>query len=97
MYLQSMFPEVPSLPEMNAHDIFFNRPEQAAWPDYTLHIDAKTGKKRTFREFKERVKLGATALGAPVSAGGLGLRAEDGEIIGIMSHNSSVRHLHEAC
>ncbi|KAG6883329.1 hypothetical protein C0993_006807 [Termitomyces sp. T159_Od127] len=87
--MRSMFPDVPAMPEMNAHDIFFNRPDQAQWPDHTLHIDAKTGKKRTFREFKERVRLGATALGAPVSAGGLGLRAEDGEIIGIMSHNSS--------
>ncbi|KAG6864934.1 hypothetical protein C0991_006285 [Blastosporella zonata] len=89
MYLKSPFPDVPPPREINAHHIFFNRPEQAAWPDYTLHIDAKTGKKRTFRQFKERVQLGATALGAPISAGGLGIRADDGEIIGIMSHNSS--------
>ncbi|KAG6810648.1 hypothetical protein H0H92_010911 [Tricholoma furcatifolium] len=89
MYLKSPFPDVPAYPEMNASHIFLNRPEQAQWPDYTLHIDAKTGKKRTFRQFKERVRLGSTALGTPVSSGGLGLRAEDGEIVGIMSHNSS--------
>ncbi|KAG6836000.1 hypothetical protein H0H93_012364 [Arthromyces matolae] len=89
MYLKSMWADVPTYPEMNAHHIFFNRPEQAEWPDFTLHIDAKTGKKRTFRELKERVQFGATALGAPVADGGLGLRAENGEIVGIMSHNSS--------
>ncbi|KAG6852118.1 hypothetical protein C0991_002977, partial [Blastosporella zonata] len=89
MYLKSPFPDVPAPQEINAHHIFFNRPEQAEWPDYTLHIDAKTGKKRTFRQFKERVQLGATALGGPVADGGLGIRVEHGEIIGIMSHNSS--------
>ncbi|KAG6901502.1 hypothetical protein C0995_011052 [Termitomyces sp. Mi166 len=89
MYLQSLFPDVPSFPEGNVHNVFFNRPDQAEWPDYTLHIDAKTGKTRTYREFKERVQLAATALGAPVSEGGLGLRPEDNEIIAVMSHNSS--------
>ncbi|KAG6845061.1 hypothetical protein H0H87_001123 [Tephrocybe sp. NHM501043] len=93
MYLKSPFPDVPTSPEINAHHIFFNRPEQAEWPDYELHIDAKSGKKRTFRQFKERVQLGATALSAPNADGGLGIRAEEGEIVGIMSHNSSVRHL----
>ncbi|KAG6917297.1 hypothetical protein DXG01_003138 [Tephrocybe rancida] len=89
MYLKSPFPEVPAYPEINAHHIFFNRPDQADWPDFTLHVDARTGKKRTFRQLKARVQLGATALGAPISDGGLNLRAEDGERIGIMSHNSS--------
>ncbi|KAF8887153.1 hypothetical protein BD779DRAFT_1672909 [Infundibulicybe gibba] len=89
MHIKSPYPDVPPLPEMNAHHFFFNRPDQAEWPDYTIHIDPVTGFKRTYREFLERVYDGATALGAPVSAGGLGLRGGDGgEMIGIMSENA---------
>ncbi|RDB14659.1 putative 4-coumarate--CoA ligase 1 [Hypsizygus marmoreus] len=88
MYLKSPYPEVPKSPEVNAHHIFFGRPDQAQWPDYTLHIDAKTGEKRTYSEFVERVRRGATALGASSSDGGLGLRGDDGEIVGIMGQNS---------
>ena len=91
MYLKSPFPDVPSSPEMNVYHMFFHRPEQAAWKDYTLHIDAKTGKRRTFREFLQRAQLGMTALGTPVTDGGLGLGTwEVPELIGIMSHNSMV-------
>ncbi|GLB38764.1 putative AMP-binding enzyme C-terminal domain [Lyophyllum shimeji] len=88
MYVKSAFPDVPAYPEVNAHHIFFNRPDQADWPDYTFLIDAKTGKKRGFREFVQRVRAGATALGSPSADGGLGLRGEDGEIVGIIHHNS---------
>ncbi|KAF8887154.1 hypothetical protein BD779DRAFT_1672910 [Infundibulicybe gibba] len=89
MYIKSPYPNIPPLPTTNSHDIFFNQPEQAEWPDYTVHIDSATGFKRTRREFNERVRDGATALGAPVSAGGLGLRGGDhGEMIGIMSENA---------
>ncbi|KAF5377817.1 hypothetical protein D9615_006732 [Tricholomella constricta] len=87
MYLKSPYPDVPAYPAFNAHHIFFGRPDQAEWPDYTLQIDAKTGKKRTFRQFVDRVRVGATALGAPISEGGLGLSGEK-EIVGIMSENS---------
>lgn len=90
MYLKSMYPTPPPPPEVNVHNVLFHRPEQASWPDYTLHIDSVTGRKRTFSEFLERVYDGATALGAPVSQGGLGLRGEDGEIVGILSENSLV-------
>ena len=92
MYIKSSYPDITNFPETNAHYIFLQRPDQAQWPeDFTLHIDARTGKKRTYREFLERVRLGATALGAPLSEGGLGLRGEDGELVGIIGQNSSVR------
>ncbi|TFK68984.1 acetyl-CoA synthetase-like protein [Pluteus cervinus] len=87
MIIKSPFPDPPPLPETNVHNIFFNRPEQAQWADFTLLIDAPTGKRRGYREFVERVRDAATALGAPVAEGGLGLRGED-EIVGIMSENS---------
>jgi len=93
MYLKSLYPDIPPTPEMNVHNLFFQRPEQAQWKDYTLHINAKTGKRRTFGEFLNRMRLAMTALGAPVAGGGLGLGTqEDGEMIGIMSQNSMVHH-----
>lgn len=90
MHIQSLYPEIPPLSETNAHYALLRRPEQAEWPDFTLHIDAPTGKTRTFREFAERVQYAATALGAPVSQGGLGLSPENGDIVGIISHNCLV-------
>ncbi|KAF9451831.1 acetyl-CoA synthetase-like protein [Macrolepiota fuliginosa MF-IS2] len=87
MHLQSPYPDPPTLPELNSHHIILKRPDQAEWPDYTLHIDAITGERRKYKEFVKRVDDLATALGAPLSQGGLGLKAEDGEIIGIVSEN----------
>ncbi|KAF5348471.1 hypothetical protein D9756_009591 [Leucocoprinus leucothites] len=87
MYLKSPYPDPPALPEVNSHYLFFKRPDQAEWPDYTIHIDPSTGQRRRYKEFVKRVEDLATALGAPVSQGGLGLKAEDGEIIGIVSEN----------
>jgi acyl-CoA synthetase (AMP-forming)/AMP-acid ligase II len=88
MPVKSPYPEPPPSEDLNAHHIFFNRPDQKEWPDFTLYIDALTGYKRTYREFLERVYDGATALCASASEGGLGLRAEDGELVGILSENS---------
>lgn len=90
MHVKSAYPNVPPLPDTNAHLTLLRRPDQADWPDYTFHIDPRTGKTCTFREFEERVKYAATALGAPVSQGGLGLSAKNSDIIGIMSHNCLV-------
>ena len=91
MYIKSPYPDIPNSTEGNVHYALFQRPDQAQWPeDFTLHIDARTGKKRTYREFLERIRLGATAIGGPVSEGGLGLQGEDGELVGIMGWNSSV-------
>lgn len=90
MCLKSLYPDLPVTPNVNAYHFLCGRPDQVHWPDFTFHVDAKTGEKRTYREFCARVQLGATALGTPVSEGGLGLRGEDGEVIGIIGRNSSV-------
>ncbi|THG94995.1 hypothetical protein EW026_g6575 [Hermanssonia centrifuga] len=65
----------------------FNTPEVQNLADYTLYIDAVTGRKRSWYDFRDTVYDGATALGAPVSQGGLGLNGDDGDIVGIFSHN----------
>ncbi|KAF9564169.1 acetyl-CoA synthetase-like protein [Agrocybe pediades] len=39
MYIKSLYPNPPPLPQVNAHYIFFKRPDQAAWPNFTVHID----------------------------------------------------------
>ena len=43
-----------------------------------------------YDDFLERIRDLATGLGASVDQGGLGIRAEDKEMIGIMGENSSV-------
>ena len=90
MPIKSLYPDLPELPEINFHYLLLRRPDQAKWPDFHVHIDAKTGKTRTFRDFVERVEWAATALGAPIEKGGLGLSAENGDMIGIMSENCMV-------
>ncbi|KAG1758291.1 hypothetical protein EDD22DRAFT_850150 [Suillus occidentalis] len=87
MYYKSLFPDLPKVPESNVHHLLFNRPDQREWPDYTLFVNVATGQRRSFREFIERVRDGATALGADVTQGGLGLRPENGDIVGILSEN----------
>ncbi|PFH48605.1 hypothetical protein AMATHDRAFT_49379 [Amanita thiersii Skay4041] len=87
MYLKSMYPDVPPLPPGNVHNLCLRQPAQDDWPDYTVQIELKTGKTRSFREFVQRVDYAATALGASVDKGGLGLSAENNDIIGIMSEN----------
>lgn len=87
MVIKSLYPDIPAIPPTNVHNVLFRRPEQKAWTNHTLHIDATTGKKRSYREFYERVIDGATALGSPVSEKGLGLKGEDGELVGIMAEN----------
>ena len=85
------------MPGVNIHHFLFHRPEQVDWKDYTLYIDGKTGRKISFRKFVNLVQLGATALGAPVGKGGLGLHKENGEIVGIISPNSVVCALTAHC
>ena len=94
MPIKSLYPSLPELPEINIHYALLRRPDQAEWPDFPVHIDAKTGETRSFREFVERVEWAATALGAPVEEGGLGLSAGNGDIIGIMSENCMVSSEH---
>ncbi|KAH7915464.1 hypothetical protein BJ138DRAFT_1176554 [Hygrophoropsis aurantiaca] len=87
MYHKSLFPDIPDFPEQNVHHLLFNRPEQESWADYTLLVDATSGYRRSFREFLERVRDGGTALGTAVEQGGLSIRPENEEIIGILSEN----------
>ncbi|ESK84071.1 4-coumarate- ligase [Moniliophthora roreri MCA 2997] len=104
MHIQSPYPNPPSIPSnepINAFNVLFNRPIQKQWEDFTLHIDAVTGKELKYSAFKNRLQDAITALGAPVESGGLGLGGapeitEDGslstearEVVGIMSENSS--------
>lgn len=98
MYLKSPFPDPPKLPEANAHNIFFKRPDQSEWSDdFIVHIDGESDEKIGYREFTSRIKDLATGLGAPIQQGGMGLRAAadngGGEIVGIMAENSSVSFL----
>ena len=88
MVFQSLLPPVPALPFPNAHHFFLNRPDQAEWKDYVLHVDALTGKTRKWFEFKDRVKRGATAFRDP-SLFPLG----ENEIVGILSENCVVSSL----
>ena len=90
MYLKSPYPDVPPQPTVNAHYFFFNRPDQANWPNFTAHIDVETGEEILYDDFLERIRDLATGLGASVDQGGLGIRAENKEMIGIMGENSSV-------
>lgn len=90
MHIKSQYPDVTPPPEINVHHAILRRPDQAEWPNYTLHIDAKTGKTRGFRDFIDRIQFAATALGAPTAEGGLGLSTENGDIIGIISENCMV-------
>ena len=91
MYHKSMYPDVPDFPPQNIHHYLFHRPEQKEWKDHTLYVDAVTGRKRSYREFYERIMDGATALGSPLDGNCLGLKGEDGEIVGILGANSMVR------
>ena len=85
MVFQSLFPPVPDVPFPNAHHFLLNRPDQAEWEDYDLHVDALTGRTRKWSEFKDRVKHGATAFGDPSL-----FPHERNEIVGILSENCIV-------
>ncbi|KAF6747808.1 amp dependent CoA ligase [Ephemerocybe angulata] len=86
--IDSPYPKPPPAGDMNAYYSFFKRPDQAQWPaDFTLHIDAVTGERRTYRQFLERVHDLATALGG-TAEGCLGIGKPE-EKIGIIMENSS--------
>ncbi|KAJ3484238.1 hypothetical protein NLI96_g5758 [Meripilus lineatus] len=87
MYLKSLYPSVPSIPDQNYHHALFSNPQQANLPDYTLHIDGLNGRRRGRREFDERMRYGATVLAAPQDQGGLALDGQSGDIVGIYSTN----------
>ncbi|GJE91624.1 acetyl-CoA synthetase-like protein [Phanerochaete sordida] len=87
MHIKSRFPDLPPIPNANVHDLFFQYPPGAQIPDYTVYIDSETGHRRSFSEHYEFVRDAATALGAPTERGGLGLRGDAGDVVGLFSHN----------
>ncbi len=90
-HLRSLYPDLPPLPDhLNIYEAVIGQPHHDEWPDYTVHTDEETGKTLTFRELRKRINTLAAALGGPRVKGGLELKAETGEMIGIMSDNSSV-------
>ncbi|KAJ7063853.1 hypothetical protein C8F01DRAFT_1129568 [Mycena amicta] len=82
MFHQSQFAPLPPIPDVNVYTLMFGRPDQAEWPDFTLQIDDKTGRKRSFKDAPKTIALAATALD------GLGLRTDSEEIIGLIGNNS---------
>ncbi|KAJ7133434.1 hypothetical protein C8R44DRAFT_663999 [Mycena epipterygia] len=88
MYVKSAFPPLPPLPEVNVHHVMFGRPDQAEWPDFIHQVEEKTGQKRTYKDGVKRIALGATALGAKISDGGLELNGDGDEMIGLLGDNS---------
>ncbi|KXN90937.1 putative 4-coumarate--CoA ligase 2 [Leucoagaricus sp. SymC.cos] len=89
-HFKSLWSDPHPLPKhLNIFEEVIGQPYHDERPDYTLHVDEETGRTRTFREVKKRVNDLAATLGSPISKGGLGLLAEDGDVIGIMSDNSS--------
>ena len=87
MVFRSLLPPVPDLPPTSVHNLL-NRPDQAEWEDYVLHVDALTGKTRKWSEFKDRVARGATALGDSDR-----FPHEENAIVGILSENCVVSFL----
>lgn len=90
-YIKSKFPPPPPLPDANAYYATFGQPGQQMPADFAVNVDGVTGRTRSLYELKRAVQEGATALAAPVDAGGLGLSAEAGHMVGIYSHNCLVR------
>ncbi|KAK1223934.1 hypothetical protein PQX77_013173 [Marasmius sp. AFHP31] len=104
MYFSSPYANPPTLDPnkpLNAFNVMLNRPNQAEWKDFTLYVDGVTGEEVKWSEYRKRLEVVTTALGAPVPQGGLGLGVEgisdvrdDGtvrtpvkEMVGIMSEN----------
>ncbi|KAI0771372.1 amp dependent CoA ligase [Irpex lacteus] len=89
VFFTARYPLPPPVPDANVHHLMFGASSQAeqATPDYDLYLDIVNGRKRTFYEFENLVRDGATALGASISLGGLGVSANVGDVVGIYSHN----------
>jgi len=88
MYHKSLYPPLLPIPPQNVHNVLFHRPVQDTWPDYPLHINGLTGATRSFRQFLEIVRDAATAMTSDVNLGGLGIRPQNDELIGLLCENS---------
>ncbi|KAI0309887.1 acetyl-CoA synthetase-like protein [Amylostereum chailletii] len=82
MIFKSPYAPLPDLPNVNYYDAIFGRPEVAQWPDYTVYIDGITGEKWGFKKYRQRIDDAAAALAGP-----LGIKKENGEVVGVLSEN----------
>ncbi|KAI0304262.1 hypothetical protein B0F90DRAFT_1228622 [Multifurca ochricompacta] len=86
-HLKSFHSLTPVGPTVNYYDFLLGRPELKSSSDYTLFVDAMTGKKRRFRETLARIEECATALNSAKKDGGLEIKPESKEVVGILSEN----------
>ncbi|KZV73185.1 acetyl-CoA synthetase-like protein, partial [Peniophora sp. CONT] len=84
---KSLYPPVPSLPTPNHYDFLLHRPDQDAWPDYTVYINGLTGDRMRFSAFKARVDAAAVAIIARANRGGLSILPGADERIGVLCEN----------
>lgn len=89
MIYESYYPDPPPIPDQNAILHYIYREDQKQWKDYTLFIEANTGARISFFDFRKRVEDGITALGGQKEHGGLGLNGGT-DIVGIVSENNIV-------
>jgi hypothetical protein len=90
MYIKSPFPPLPIQEPQNVFEFLLQR--CAGREDHLFTVSE--GRKRSLHEFLDRVSLAITALGAPVEEGGLGLKREDGEMVGVIGPVVPVRSCH---
>ena len=94
-HVKTLFRSLPlSTPTVNYYDWLLGRPELKSWSDFTLHIDAVTGKQRKARAVLERFEQAATALATSPRDGGLGLGSGRRGVVGVLSENCLVRATH---
>ncbi|KAH9975616.1 hypothetical protein BJV74DRAFT_888780 [Russula compacta] len=86
-YHRSLYGLTPVGPTVNYYDFLVGRPDLQSWPDYTLFVDAMTGKRRRFRETLARIEECATALSSEGRDGGLEIEPGSKEVVGILSEN----------
>ena len=89
-FVKSLHSPIPAGPAVNYYDFLFRRPELRSWPDYTLFVDAATGRRRRFRETLAHIEDCATALTLAAEEGGLDMEPGSNEVVGILSENCVV-------
>lgn len=89
-YIKSPRRPIPAVPAINYYDYLLRRPEIKSWPDYTLFVDATTGRRRRFRETLAHIEDCATALTLAADEGGLDMQPGSNEVVGILSENCLV-------
>lgn len=89
-YHRSLYGLTPVGPTVNYYDFLVGRPDLQSWPDYTLFVDAMTGKRRRFRETLARIEECASALSSEGRDGGLEIEPGSKEVVGILSENCMV-------